>query len=143
MACHVIGFMNGEHQGVQGIEAQEDQYLRGHEGFRYTERDRAGKELVAYRGAERAPSGVTRSKADAKARAADVDAKAKAGEDFSALVDEYSDDPGAKDRQGSLGKFTRDKMDKAFSDAAFALRVGEVSDVVETKFGFHVIKRNQ
>ena len=55
MACHVIGFMNGEHQGVQGIEAQEDQYLRGHEGFRYTERDRAGKELVAYRGAERPP----------------------------------------------------------------------------------------
>jgi hypothetical protein len=99
--------------------------------------------LVAYRGSERAPSGVTRSKADAKARAADVDAKAKAGEDFSALVAEYSDDPGAKDRQGSLGKFTRDKMDKAFSDAAFALRVGEISDVVETKFGFHVIKRNQ
>jgi len=55
MACHVIGFMNGEHHGVQGIEAQEDQYLRGHEGFRYTERDRAGEELVAYRGEERAP----------------------------------------------------------------------------------------
>ena len=36
MACHVIGFMNGDHKGVQGIEAQEDQYLRGHEGFRYT-----------------------------------------------------------------------------------------------------------
>ncbi len=99
--------------------------------------------LVAYRGAERCPPGVTRTKADAKARAAEVDAKAKAGEDFSALVAQYSDDPGAKDRQGSLGKFTRDKMDKAFSDAAFALRVGEVSDVVETRFGFHVIKRNQ
>ena len=55
MLCHVIGFMNNEHQGVQGIEAQMDDYLRGHDGFRYTERDRTGKELVAYRGLERAP----------------------------------------------------------------------------------------
>lgn len=43
MACHVVGFMNGDHQGVAGIEAQEDIYLRGHEGFRYTERDRTGR----------------------------------------------------------------------------------------------------
>jgi hypothetical protein len=99
--------------------------------------------LVAYRGAERAPGGVTRSKAQAKARAAEVDAKAKAGEDFTALVAQYSDDPGAKDRLGSLGKFTRAKMDPAFSEAAFQLRVDQVSDVVETRFGFHVIKRNQ
>ena len=99
--------------------------------------------LVAYRGADRAPPGVTRSKAQAMARAAEVDAKAKAGEDFTALVAQYSDDPAAKDRMGSLGKFRRDKMDKAFSDAAFQLRVDEVSDVVETRFGFHVIKRNQ
>jgi cell division protein FtsI (penicillin-binding protein 3)/stage V sporulation protein D (sporulation-specific penicillin-binding protein) len=55
MACHVVGFMNADHQGVEGIEAQEDEYLRGHEGFRYTERDGSGKELVAYRGEERAP----------------------------------------------------------------------------------------
>ena len=55
MACHVVGFMNGDHEGVEGIEAQEDEYLRGHEGFRYTERDRSGNELVAYRGEERAP----------------------------------------------------------------------------------------
>jgi cell division protein FtsI (penicillin-binding protein 3)/stage V sporulation protein D (sporulation-specific penicillin-binding protein) len=55
MACHVIGFINADHQGVQGVEAQEDEYLRGHEGFRYTERDRSGQELVAYRGVERAP----------------------------------------------------------------------------------------
>jgi cell division protein FtsI/penicillin-binding protein 2 len=54
MACHVIGFMN-DHAGVQGVEAEEDQYLRGHDGYRYTERDRAGQELVAYRGEERAP----------------------------------------------------------------------------------------
>ena len=99
--------------------------------------------LVAYKGAEKAPRGVTRSKADAKKRAEEISAKAKAGSDFSALVAEYSDDPAAKERQGSVGKFTREKMARPFSDAAFALAVGESSAPVETPFGFHVIKRNQ
>ena len=99
--------------------------------------------LVAYKGAEKAPKGVTRTKAEAKARAEEVAAKAKSGSDFSALVAEYSDDPAAKERQGSVGKFTRDKMAKPFSDAAFALAVGASRGAVETPFGFHVIKRNQ
>ena len=55
MACHVVGFMSSDHVGVQGIEAQEDQYLCGHPGYLYTQRDRLGQELVAYRGEERAP----------------------------------------------------------------------------------------
>ena len=99
--------------------------------------------LIAYKGADKAPKGVTRSKADARKRAEEVVGKAKAGTDFSALVSEYSDDPAAKERQGSLGKFTRDKMAKPFSDAAFALKVDEISAPVETPFGYHVIKRNQ
>ena len=99
--------------------------------------------LVAYKGAEKAPKGVTRSKADAKKRAEEVAEKAKSGTDFSALVSEYSDDPAAKERQGSVGKFTREKMAKPFSDAAFALAVDQTSSAVETPFGFHVIKRNQ
>lgn len=99
--------------------------------------------LVAYKGAKGAPKSVTRSKADAKKRAEEVLEKAKGGTDFSALVAEYSDDPGSKERMGSVGKFTRDKMVKPFSDAAFVLSVDEVSDVVESEFGFHVIKRKQ
>ncbi|MFO0737106.1 MAG: peptidylprolyl isomerase [Labilithrix sp.] len=99
--------------------------------------------LVAYKGAKGAPKSVTRSKADAKKRAEEALAKAKSGTDFSSLVAEYSDDPGSKDRQGSVGKFTRDKMTKPFSDAAFALAVDQISEPVETDFGFHVIKRNQ
>lgn len=99
--------------------------------------------LVAYKGAKGAARSITRSKADAKKRAEEVVAKAKGGADFSALVAEYSDDPGSKERLGSVGKFTRDKMTKPFSDAAFALAVDEVSGVVESDFGFHVIKRNQ
>jgi parvulin-like peptidyl-prolyl isomerase len=99
--------------------------------------------LVAYAGAKDAPKGVKRTKAEAKARAEEVATKAKGGADFTELVKTYSDDPGSKDRLGSVGKFTRDKMVKPFSDAAFALKVDETSGVVETPFGFHVIKRNQ
>jgi parvulin-like peptidyl-prolyl isomerase len=99
--------------------------------------------LVAYKGAKGAAKTITRSKADAKKRAEEALAKARKGDDFSALVKAYSDEPGAVDRQGSLGKFKREAMVKPFADAAFKLKVGEISDVVETDFGFHVIKRNQ
>lgn len=99
--------------------------------------------LVAYKGAEKAPKGVTRTKTEAKKRAEEVAEKAKSGADFSALVAEYSDDPAAKERQGSVGKFKRAAMAKPFSDAAFALAVDQSSGAVETPFGFHVIKRNQ
>lgn len=53
MLAHVLGFMNRELDGVQGVELTMNQYLRGRDGFRFTEQDRAGHELVAYRGQER------------------------------------------------------------------------------------------
>ena len=100
--------------------------------------------LVAWKGAKNAPASITRSKADAKKRADDAATKAKVkGADFSALVAEYTDDEATKGRQGSLGKFAKSKMTPAFADAAFALGVDEVSEPVETPFGYHVIKRNQ
>jgi peptidyl-prolyl cis-trans isomerase NIMA-interacting 1 len=99
--------------------------------------------LVAYKGAKNAPATVKRSKEEAKKRAEEVATKARAGEDFTALVKEYSDDAATLDRLGSVGKFKADGMVKPFSDAAFALKVDASSDPVETPFGFHVIKRNQ
>jgi peptidyl-prolyl cis-trans isomerase NIMA-interacting 1 len=99
--------------------------------------------LVAYKGASAASPKITRTKEEAKKRAQEASEKAKSGSDFSQLVAEYSDEPGAAERQGNLGKFTPDKMVKPFADAAFALPVGGTSDPVETKFGFHVIRRNQ
>jgi PPIC-type PPIASE domain len=99
--------------------------------------------LIAWKGSKGAPPGVVRAKADAKTRAEEVVAKAKGGADFTDLVKTYSDDLATKDRLGSLGKFARDRMVKPFSDAAFALAVGEVSEPVETPYGYHVIKRNQ
>jgi len=99
--------------------------------------------LVAYRGAKNAPKTVKRHKAEAKKLAAEVLAEARGGADFSDLATRYSDDPGAKASRGNLGKRKRDAFVPAFADAAFRLKDGEVSDVVETEFGFHVIKRNQ
>jgi cell division protein FtsI (penicillin-binding protein 3)/stage V sporulation protein D (sporulation-specific penicillin-binding protein) len=53
MLCHVLGYTNSEHAGVDGIECTMNQYLGGNDGFRYIERDRTGREIVAYRGQER------------------------------------------------------------------------------------------
>jgi parvulin-like peptidyl-prolyl isomerase len=99
--------------------------------------------LVMYKGSMRAPETVTRTKDEAKARALEGLAKVKKGEDFAKVVGEYSDEPGAAQRGGTLGDFTADRMVKPFSDAAFALKVGQVSGLVETPFGFHVIKRTK
>jgi cell division protein FtsI (penicillin-binding protein 3)/stage V sporulation protein D (sporulation-specific penicillin-binding protein) len=55
MLCHVIGFTDFDHKGIDGVEASMDEYLRGQDGYRYIEHNRVGQELVPYRGQERAP----------------------------------------------------------------------------------------
>lgn len=75
----------------------------------------------------------------AQARAMAVLAKAKKGEDFAKLAQEFSEGP-TKDRGGDLGYFGRGKMVKPFEDAAFKLKAGQISDPVRTTFGYHIIK---
>jgi len=99
--------------------------------------------LVAYQGALRASPSVIRTKQEAEARSKEALTRARAGEDFEALVKEFSDEPGAAERGGSLGRFQRGMMVPAFEKAAFKLAPGEVSEIVETQFGFHVIQRTE
>lgn len=99
--------------------------------------------LIQYIGSERASSSVVRSKEQAYALAQEVLKRAKAGEDFARLAVEYSDEPGAANRGGSLGRFGKGQMVGAFEEAAFKLKVGEISEIVETPFGFHVIQRTE
>jgi len=79
-------------------------------------------------------------KAEARTKIEDILAQAKAGADFTELAKEYSEDPGSKDKGGLYEDFPRGQMVKPFEDAAFTVPVGELSGVVETTFGYHILK---
>jgi hypothetical protein len=100
--------------------------------------------MVMYQGARRAAAGITRTRADARARAEEARQKINAGMSFEDAVRLYSDEPGAAQRGGDLGSFPRTSMVPEFQRALEALPVGDVSDTpVETPFGFHIILRTR
>lgn len=66
--------------------------------------------------------------------------RARKGEDFSALAKKYSEDPGSKDKGGLYENFGKGRMVKPFEDAAFSVPIGGISDIIETAYGYHILK---
>ena len=95
--------------------------------------------LISYEGADRADK-ASRTKEEAATLANECVQKLKGGEDFKSLAKEISDDSSSS-KGGDLGEFSTARMTLPFEEAAFALEVGGISDVVETEFGFHIIQR--
>jgi parvulin-like peptidyl-prolyl isomerase len=99
---------------------------------------RASHILLMYKGSSR--SQATRSKDEALAEINSIKDEIAQGADFGQMARQYSDCPSSEDG-GDLGEFPKGAMVPEFEVAAFALKSGEVSDVVETSFGFHLIQR--
>jgi len=79
-------------------------------------------------------------KAETRKKMEGILAKAKAGEDFTALAKQFSEDPGSKDNGGLYQDFARGAMVKPFEGAAVSVPVGQISDIVETTYGYHVLQ---
>jgi peptidyl-prolyl cis-trans isomerase D len=110
----------------------QDYYTKNKNRYISTEQRHAHHILVA-----------VNDKVDAAAalkKAQDIEAKLKAGGNFEALAKQYSDDAGSAGQGGDLGLAERGSLEAPFGDALFAMKPGEVSAPVHTKFGYHIIR---
>ena len=101
--------------------------------------------LVQWAGAMGAGPFIRRTKEEARTRATELLLQTnRAGADFGAIARENSDDPGSRANGGDVGTFGRQgQMVEEFARATFALEVGQVSDIVESPFGYHIIQRTR
>jgi len=112
-------------------------YYKNHKEEDYTEKEQVKARHILV---ELDASASTADKAEAKAHAEKILVEArKADADFAALAEKFNIEP-LKVKHEELGFFERNRMVKPFEDAAFALSPGEISDIVETSYGYHVIK---
>jgi len=112
-----------------------DFYAKNPDQFKQGESVRASHILISVpKGADAA------AKAQARSKAEQVLKEVKGGGDFAALAKQHSADPGSAAKGGDLGFFQQGQMVGPFNDAAFSLAPGAISDLVETDFGFHIIK---
>ena len=113
----------------------DDFYAKNPTQFKQPERVRASHILIGF-----PQDADAAAKAAARAKAVKVLAEVKSGKDFAALAKQYSSDPGSAANGGDLGLFQQGQMVGPFDKAAFSMKEGQTSDLVETQFGFHIIR---
>jgi peptidyl-prolyl cis-trans isomerase C len=116
-------------------EQVSDFYAKNPDQFKQGERVRASHILIAF-----PQNADAAAKAAARTKAEQVLKDVKAGKDFAALAKEHSQDPGSAANGGDLGYFQKGQMVGPFNDTAFSLAPGATSDLVETQFGYHIIR---
>ena len=122
--------------GVQVAEARADEFYKANpEVFVQPEQVRARHILICTEAEADAAA-----KTEARKQIDGLRQKAVDGADFAELAKTHSQDPGSKEKGGDLGFFARGQMVKPFEDTAFALKENEISQVVESPFGFHLIQ---
>ena len=129
--------LDAEVAGGATVTAEQvnDFYTKNPGQFQEAERVRASHILI------RVPDAAdAAAKEQGRARAAEILKQVQAGGDFAALAKEHSQDPGSGPKGGDLGFFGRGQMVGPFEAAAFSLAAGQSSELVETQFGFHIIK---
>ncbi len=133
----LLEISNPEQMKVSDEEAQK--YYDGNpQFFNKPEQVRASHILIRIEKSE--PNKAEQKKADAKKKALDILDKIKKGADFAAIAKEFSDDKASAVKGGDLNYFVKAKMVPPFADAAFSLKAGQISDPVETTYGYHIIK---
>ena len=137
-----IAIQNYTAEFIENLKISEDDlnkyYNNNKEEFR-KEEVKASHILISTQDAE-GKALSDKEKAEKKKKAQDILAKIKAGEDFAKLAKENSDDPGSAVNGGDLGFFARGVMVAPFEETAFSMKKGEVSDLVESQYGYHIIK---
>ena len=121
---------------VKVTDKDVEEYYKNHpKEFEKPETVKARHILIGFKG-----DMTEDQKKELRKKAEDVLKKAKGGDDFAQLASEYSDDPGSKTKGGELGYFPKGNMVPEFENAAFNLKPGEISNVIETPYGYHIIK---
>jgi peptidyl-prolyl cis-trans isomerase C len=133
----VAKMLKDEVESKSAVKAEQvqDFYAKNPAQFAQGERVRASHILISV-----ARDANAAAKAQGRSRAEQVLKEIQAGGDFAALAKQHSQDPGSAVQGGDLGYFTQGQMVGPFNDAAFTLKPGTTSELVETDFGFHIIR---
>ncbi len=135
---HYVSYTPEDFEADTSVSEEEVlDFYNAHKDARFTEEKQVQARHILFSIAD---SASDERKADTRSTAQRILERARGGEDFAALAEEYSQDTGTASNGGDLGFFGRGRMVKPFEEAAFGMDVGQVSDLVETTFGFHIIK---